>query len=110
MADAASIHPGLLVRRNCLEAHGLSVTEAALMLGVSRQALSNLVSGRAGVSPEMALRLDLAFGGGAEPWLQRQLAYDLAEARKALPTLKVHTPGNRPPRKQQATLFRHHAR
>lgn len=110
MASAASIHPGLLVRRNCLEAHGLSVTDAAYVLGVSRQALSNVVTGKAGISPEMALRLDLVFGGGAEPWLQRQLAYDLAEARKGLPTLKVQPLNNRPPGKQQPALFPHHAR
>jgi addiction module HigA family antidote len=105
MATVDSIHPGLLVRRECLEPHGLTVTEAAWILGVSRQALSNLLSGRAGISPEMALRLDLAFGGGPEAWMQRQLAYDLAEARKALPALKVHPLTARPPREAQTALF-----
>jgi antitoxin HigA-1 len=76
------IHPGMLVRQECLERLGLSVTAGAEMLGVSRQALSNLLTGKSGVSPEMAIRLDLVFGGGAEIWLQRQLRFDLAEARK----------------------------
>jgi len=77
------------VRQHCLERFNLSVTEAASALGVSRQALTNLLSGRAGISPEMALRLDKAFGGGAETWLQRQLVHDLAKARKRLDALNV---------------------
>lgn len=105
MPATDSIHPGLLVRRDCLEAHGLSVTEAAHILGVSRQALSNLVTGRAGISPEMALRLDLVFGGGPEPWLQKQLTYDLAEARKGLAAIKVRALTDRPPREKQPALF-----
>ncbi|GBE11368.1 putative HTH-type transcriptional regulator YbaQ [bacterium BMS3Bbin12] len=75
-------HPGLSVRHDCLEPLGLSVTKAAQVLGVSRQALNNLVNGRAGISPEMAIRLDKAFGGTAEGWLALQTAYDLAQARK----------------------------
>lgn len=82
-------HPGMLVRRECLERSGLSVTAGAEVLGVSRQALSNLLSGKSGISPEMAIRLDLVFGGGAEMWLQRQLIFDLAEARKRAATIKV---------------------
>ncbi len=105
MADPESIHPGLLVRRDCLEAHGLTVTDAAYCLGVTRQALSNLVTGRAGISPEMALRLDLVFGGGAEAWLQRQLAYDLAEARRGINAIKVRPLAERPPREKQPALF-----
>jgi addiction module HigA family antidote len=89
MADSDSIHPGVTVRQHCLERFNLSVTEAASALGVSRQALTNLLSGRAGISPEMALRLDKAFGGGAETWLQRQLVHDLAKARKRLDALNV---------------------
>ena len=64
-------HPGLTVRHDCLEALGLSVTNGALALGVSRQALNNLVNGRAGVSPEMAIRLAKAFGSTPEAWLKR---------------------------------------
>jgi len=89
MADPDFSHPGALVRQNCLERFELSVTEGARVLGVSRQALTNLLSGKAGISPEMALRLDLAFGGGAETWLQRQVLHDLAEARKRLAQFKI---------------------
>ncbi|HTH75546.1 HigA family addiction module antitoxin [Trinickia sp.] len=89
MADTDNIHPGAIVRQLCLERFNLSVTEGAAVLGVSRQALTNLLSGKAGISPEMALRLDKAFGGGAETWLQRQLVHDLARARKRLDELDV---------------------
>ncbi len=75
-------HPGLSVRHDCLEPLGLSITEGARVLGVTRQALNNLVNGKSGVSPEMAIRLDKAFGGGADTWLRLQAAYDLAQARK----------------------------
>lgn len=89
MADTDTNHPGAIVRQLCLERFNLSVTEGASVLGVSRQALTNLLSGKAGISPEMALRLDKAFGGGAETWLQRQLVHDLAKARKRLDELDV---------------------
>ncbi|MCE2453840.1 MAG: HigA family addiction module antidote protein [Nitrospinae bacterium] len=69
-------HPGLSVRHDCLEPLGLSVTEAAQKLGVSRKQLSSLVNGRSGISPEMAIRLDKAFGGGAEVWHNLQTDYD----------------------------------
>ena len=75
-------HPGLSVRSDCLEPLGLSVTKGAEVLGVTRQALNNLVNGKAGISPEMAIRLDKAFGGTAEGWLSLQTAFDLAQARK----------------------------
>ena len=75
-------HPGLSVRIDCLDALGLSVTAGARVLGVTRQALNNLVNEKAGISPEMAIRLDKAFGGTAEAWLALQAAYDLAQARK----------------------------
>ena len=73
-------HPGLSVRYDCLEPLGLSVTEAARRLGVSRKQLSSIVNGRAGISPEMAIRLDKAFGGGATTWYMTQAAYDMAQA------------------------------
>ena len=73
-------HPGLSVRHDCLEPLALSVTEAAQKLGVSRKQLSDVVNRRSGISPEMAIRLDKAFGGGAETWLRLQAAYDLAQA------------------------------
>ena len=74
-------HPGLSVRLDCLEPLGLTVTEAAKVLGVTRQALNNLVNGKSGISPEMAIRLAKAFGSSPETWLGMQLDYDLARAR-----------------------------
>jgi len=82
-------HPGLSVRYDCLEPLGLTVTEAAKVLGVSRQALNNLIHGKAAISPEMAIRLDKAFGGGADTWLRLQAAYDLAQAEKKADKIKV---------------------
>jgi addiction module HigA family antidote len=74
-------HPGLGIR-DLIEDAKMSVTEAARKLGVTRQALNNLVNGHAGISPEMAIRLEKVFGGTAEQWLRVQTAYDLAEARQ----------------------------
>ena len=73
-------HPGVSVRRDCLDPLGLSVTEAAKRLGVSRKQLSDIVNGKSGISPKMAIRLDKAFGGGAETWHRLQTAYDFARA------------------------------
>jgi addiction module HigA family antidote len=89
MAMKEPPHPGQSVRFNCLEALGLSVTEGAEVLGVSRQALNNLVNGKAGISPEMAIRLDKAFGGSAEAWLSLQTAYNLAQAKKNADSIAV---------------------
>ena len=82
-------HPGLSIRHDCLEPLGLSVTEAAKNLGVSRKQLSDVVNGHAGISPEMAIRLDKAFGGGADTWYRLQAAYDLAQAMKRADRIKV---------------------
>jgi antitoxin HigA-1 len=82
-------HPGLSVRYNCLEPLGLSISSGAEILGVSRQTLNNLVNGKAGISAEMAIRLDKAFGGTAEGWLALQTAYDLVQARKNEPYIEV---------------------
>ena len=82
-------HPGLSVRLECLEPLNLSVTDAAEKLGVSRKQLSALINGHAGISPEMAIRLDKAFGGGAETWLRLQTSYDLAQAMKRADEIKV---------------------
>lgn len=82
-------HPGLSIRFDCLEPLGLSVTEAARRLGVSRKQLSDLLNGHAGISPEMAIRLDKAFGGGAQTWLGLQAAFDLAKAMKMAHRIKV---------------------
>ena len=75
-------HPGLSIRHDCLEPLALSVTDAAEHLGVSRNYLSDVMDGRAGISPEMAVRLDKAFRGGARVWYQLQAAYDLAQVMK----------------------------
>ena len=82
-------HPGLSVRHDCLEPLGLSVTEAAQKLGVSRKQLSDIVNCHSGISPEMAIRLDKAFGGGADTWIRLQAAYDLAQAMRHANRIKV---------------------
>jgi addiction module HigA family antidote len=82
-------HPGRSVRCDCLEPLGLTITAAAAKLGISRKQLSDIVNCRAGISPEMAIRLDKAFGGGAETWLRLQAAYDLAQAMQRAGSIKV---------------------
>ena len=82
-------HPGLSIRHDCLEPLGLSVTEAAKKLRVSRKQLSDVVNGHSGISPQMAIRLDKAFGGGANTWYRLQAAYDLAQAMKQADQIKV---------------------
>ena len=89
MAMKNPTHPGRVVRTMCLEPNGLSVTEAAPGLGVSRQALNNLVNGKSAMSPEMAVRLEKRFGGSAEMWLSLQLAYDLAAAYQRAGAIRV---------------------
>jgi addiction module HigA family antidote len=82
-------HPGEVIRGLCLEPMGLSVTEAAEGLGVSRKTLSAILNGRAGISPEMALRLSIAFDTSPESWLNQQTQYDLWVARKGAKQLRV---------------------
>ncbi|MFO1430763.1 MAG: HigA family addiction module antitoxin [Candidatus Competibacteraceae bacterium] len=72
-------HPGGLVLRQCIEPLGLNITQAAAALGVTRTTLSELVNGKRGISPEMAVRLSAVFGGSAESWLIQQAQYDLAQ-------------------------------
>lgn len=84
-------HPGGILRRQCLEPLGLSVTETAKGLGVTRQALSDLLNGKAGISVDMAIRLSKAFGSSAETWLGLQTAYDLAQARERSRSIKVRS-------------------
>lgn len=74
-------HPGGFVLRQCIQPLGLTITEAATALGVTRTTLSELVNGKRGVSPEMAVRLSKVFGGNAETWLTQQAQYDLAQVR-----------------------------
>jgi addiction module HigA family antidote len=83
-------HPGISVRINCLEPLGLSIADAAKVLGVTRQALNNLVSGKSGISPEMAVRLSKAFGSSPETWLGMQIDFDLAQVRLRERDIKVH--------------------
>jgi antitoxin HigA-1 len=75
-------HPGEIVREECLKSLGLSVTAAAEALGVTRKALSDLLNGHTGVSPDMAIRLEKVFGSAADTWLGMQMQYDLWEARQ----------------------------
>ncbi len=82
-------HPGEVLRALCLEPLGLTVTEAARALGVSRKTLSSILNGRAGISPEMAIRLSLAFDTSAESWLNQQLQYDLWRAERNRKKLRV---------------------
>jgi addiction module HigA family antidote len=82
-------HPGEILRTLCLEPLGLSVTDAAAGLGVSRKTVSAILNGRAGISPEMAVRLSIAFKTSAESWLNQQLQYDLWRAEKLRKTLRV---------------------
>jgi antitoxin HigA-1 len=82
-------HPGLHVRHDCLEPLKLSVTRGAQALGVSRQALNNLVNGRSGISPEMAVRLSKAFGGSPAVWLKMQMDYDLAKVSRTASKINV---------------------
>ena len=82
-------HPGLHVRHDCLEPLKLSVTEGAKVLGVSRQALNNLVNGKSGISPEMAVRLSKALGGSPAVWLKMQLDYDLKQIARTASKINV---------------------
>ena len=82
-------HPGELVKHDCLDALGLTVTEGARVLGVTREQLSKIVNGRSGISPEMAVRLSKAFGSSAEAWLKMQLAYDLAQVQKKAASIEI---------------------
>jgi addiction module HigA family antidote len=82
-------HSGRIVKSACLEPLGMSITEGAKVLGVTRQTLTKIINGKSGISPEMAIRLSKAFGSAPETWLRMQLAYDLAAARKDERKIKV---------------------
>ncbi|MCH7893664.1 MAG: HigA family addiction module antidote protein [Proteobacteria bacterium] len=82
-------HPGEVIRELCIEPLGLSVTEAAEGLGVSRKTLSAILNGRAGISAEMALRLSMAFDTSPESWLAQQSQYDLWVTKKSKKHIKV---------------------
>jgi antitoxin HigA-1 len=82
-------HPGEIIKELCLEPLGLTVTRAAEALGVSRKTLSAILNGRAGISPEMAIRLSMAFDTSAESWLNQQTQYDLWLARQNQQAIRV---------------------
>jgi addiction module HigA family antidote len=75
-------HPGGVVLRQCIEPFGMSITDAAAALGVTRNTLSELVNGKRGISPEMAVRISTVFGGTEDGWLAQQAQYDLAQVRR----------------------------
>ena len=82
-------HPGEVLRELCLEPLGVTVTAAAKSLGVSRKALSELLNGKSGISPEMAVRLSIAFDTTPESWLTQQMHYDLWRAEQKRQSLHV---------------------
>lgn len=89
MAMKTPPHPGDVIRELCIDPLGLTVTAAANGLGVSRKTLSELLNGRAGISPEMAIRLSKGFGGSPESWLRQQMLYDLAQAEQHADEIQV---------------------
>ena len=89
-------HPGRSIQDACLNALNLSVTDAARLLGVARHTLSRVVNGKAGISPEMAIRLEKAGWSNADQWLRVQIAYDLAQARRHQDRIKVQRYQPRP--------------
>lgn len=82
-------HPGKIIKALCLDPLGLTVTAAATGLGVSRKTLSAILNGRAGISPEMAVRLSIAFDTSAESWINQQTQYDLWHAERGRKKLRV---------------------
>ena len=82
-------HPGEIIREQCLEPLGLTVTAAAAGLGVTRKAFSELLNGHSGVSPEMSIRLSKAFGSSAETWLRLQMQHDLWQAEQRADLIHV---------------------
>ena len=82
-------HPGEIIRELCLDPLELTVTKAAASLGVSRKTLSAILNGRAGISPEMAIRLSKAFGTSPESWLNQQMQYDLWQAKQTMGEINV---------------------
>jgi len=89
MAMKNPVHPGKIIKHDCMEALGLNVTDAAEALGVVRTTLSRVINEKASVSPEMAIRVSKAFGGTPEHWLRMQLAYDVAQMRDQIDRIQV---------------------
>ncbi len=82
-------HPGEVIKELCLEPLGLTVTDAAKGLGISRKTLSSILNGKSGISPEMAVRLSIAFNTSSESWLNQQTQYDLWQAEQHRKELNV---------------------
>jgi antitoxin HigA-1 len=82
-------HPGEVIKELCLEPLGLTITDAAKGLGISRKTLSSILNGKAGISPEMAVRLSIAFNTSSESWLNQQSQYDLWQAEQHRKELDV---------------------
>lgn len=82
-------HPGYVIKELCLEPLGLSVTDAAKALGISRKTLSAIINGKAGISPEMAVRLSMAFNTSSDSWLNQQTQFDLWQAEQRRDELQV---------------------
>jgi addiction module HigA family antidote len=106
MATLDSHRPGRLIRSICLHAFGVTVTEGARCLGITRQALNNVVNRRTVISPGMAIRLDKAFGGGAEGWLSRHISYDLPQARSKADQILLQSASGRIPSVALEGVFR----
>ncbi len=83
------VHPGKIIKHDCIEALNLNVTEAAKVLGVSRVSLSRLINGKASISPEMAIRVSKAFGSTPEHWLRMQLAYDMSQMKDKMKSIQI---------------------
>ncbi|GAB5412727.1 MAG: HigA family addiction module antitoxin [Congregibacter sp.] len=90
MAMNNPVHPGSIVREDCLNASELTVTDAAKKLGVTRQALNNVVNEKSAISPEMAIRLEKMGWSSADAWLRMQMNYDLAKVRARADEIQVH--------------------
>ena len=91
MAMKHPVHPGSIVREDCIHQSQLNITRAAKLLGVSRQALNNVVNEKAAISPEMAIRLEKMGWSSAETWLQMQMNWDLAQVRAREDEIVVFT-------------------
>ncbi|MDH5551966.1 MAG: HigA family addiction module antitoxin [Nitrosomonas sp.] len=89
MAMKNPVHPGRIIKHDCMEALGLNITDTAKALGVVRTTLSRVINEKASVSPEMAIRVSKAFGGTPEHWLRMQLAYDVSQMRDQIDRIQV---------------------
>ncbi|MCP4370848.1 MAG: HigA family addiction module antidote protein [Deltaproteobacteria bacterium] len=89
MAMKYPVHPGKIIKHDCMEPLDLNVTEAAKVLGVSRVSLSRVINGKASISPEMAIRVSKAFGSTPEHWLRMQLAYDVSRMKETVDKIQV---------------------